>query len=62
MVGAFIFTDNEMMKAVGLGLATAVLLDATLVRIFLVPAFMKLMGKANWWAPKWMNPIRPRSK
>ncbi|CAH0117774.1 Trehalose monomycolate exporter MmpL3 [Paenibacillus sp. CECT 9249] len=51
-----------MMKAVGLGLATAVLLDATLVRIFLVPAFMKLMGKANWWAPKWMNPIRPRSK
>lgn len=62
VVGAFIFTDNEMMKAVGLGLATAVLLDATLIRIFLVPAFMKLMGKANWWAPKWMNPIRPRSK
>ncbi|WP_028546149.1 MMPL family transporter [Paenibacillus taiwanensis] len=51
VVGAFIFTDNEMMKAIGLGLATAVLLDATLIRIFLVPALMKLMGRANWWSP-----------
>lgn len=56
VVGAFIFTDNEIMKAVGLGLATAVLIDATLIRIFLVPALMKLMGKANWWAPKWLKP------
>ena len=52
VVGAFIFTDNEMMKAIGLGLATSVLLDATLIRIFLVPSLMKLMGRANWWAPK----------
>ncbi|UHA72414.1 MMPL family transporter [Paenibacillus sp. 481] len=55
VVGAFIFTDNEMMKAIGLGLATAVLLDATLIRLFLVPALMKLMGNANWWAPRWMR-------
>lgn len=52
VVGAFIFTDNELMKAIGLGLSVAVLLDVTLIRVFLVPAFMKLMGKWNWWVPK----------
>lgn len=52
VVGAFIFTDNEMMKAIGLGLSVSVLLDATLIRVFLVPALMKLLGKANWWAPR----------
>ncbi|MGZ9583256.1 MMPL family transporter [Paenibacillus marinisediminis] len=55
VVGAFIFTDNEMMKAVGLGLATSIFLDATLIRVFLVPALMKLLGKANWWAPRWFK-------
>ena len=58
VVGAFIFTDNEVMKAIGLGLTAAVLLDATVIRILLVPAFMKLLGKANWWSPKWMFPQR----
>ncbi|WP_211224393.1 MMPL family transporter [Paenibacillus assamensis] len=53
VVGAFIFTDNELMKAIGLGLSVSVLLDATLIRLFLVPALMKLMGRANWWAPRW---------
>nr|WP_246246178.1 MMPL family transporter [Paenibacillus lemnae] len=55
VVGAFIFTDNEVMKAMGLGLTAAVLLDASVVRILLVPAFMKLLGRANWWAPKWIR-------
>lgn len=54
VVGAFIFTDNEVMKAIGLGLTAAVLLDATIIRILLVPAFMKLLGNVNWWSPKWM--------
>ncbi|MFC7681020.1 MMPL family transporter [Paenibacillus sp. GCM10028914] len=54
VVGAFIFTDNEVMKAIGLGLTAAVLLDATVIRILLVPSFMKLLGKVNWWSPKWM--------
>lgn len=54
VVGAFIFTDNEVMKAIGLGLTAAVLLDATVIRVLLVPAFMKLLGKANWWSPAWM--------
>lgn len=51
VVGTFIFTDIEIMKALGLGLALAVLLDATVIRIILVPALMKLMGRANWWWP-----------
>ncbi|MGO4786314.1 MMPL family transporter [Paenibacillus sp. 2KB_20] len=56
VVGAFVFTDNEVMKAIGLGLTAAVLLDATVIRVLLVPAFMKMMGKANWWSPRWMFP------
>src|SRR5690606_16310695 len=43
VVGTFIFTDIQMMKALGLGLSFAVLLDATVIRIFLVPALMKLL-------------------
>jgi RND superfamily putative drug exporter len=44
----------------GLGLATAVLVDATLVRMVLVPATMALLGKANWWLPSWLDRILPR--
>ncbi|MNG15552.1 Membrane protein YdfJ [compost metagenome] len=43
------------MKALGLGLGLAVLIDATIVRVMLVPALMKLLGDANWWAPKWLR-------
>jgi RND superfamily putative drug exporter len=56
VVGTFIFTDIEIMKALGLGLSLAVLIDATLVRIIMVPALMKLLGPANWWAPRWLKP------
>ncbi|CAM3236481.1 MMPL family transporter [Deinococcus deserti] len=42
-------------KSIGLGLATAVLLDATLVRLVLVPAFLKLAGRWNWWLPGWLD-------
>ncbi|WP_235885391.1 MMPL family transporter [Paenibacillus cymbidii] len=55
VVGSFIFTDIEIIKALGLGLALAVLIDATLVRIVMVPALMKVLGKANWWAPGWLR-------
>jgi putative drug exporter of the RND superfamily len=54
VVGAFIFTDIEIIKALGLGLSLAVLIDATLIRILVVPALMKLLGRANWWAPQWI--------
>jgi RND superfamily putative drug exporter len=43
----------------GLGLASAVLIDATLVRMVLVPATMSLLGRANWWLPKWLDRILP---
>jgi RND superfamily putative drug exporter len=49
-------------KQFGLGLAVAVLLDATLVRMVLVPALMELLGKANWWLPGWLARILPRAE
>ncbi|MNI00003.1 Membrane protein YdfJ [compost metagenome] len=55
VVGSFLFTDIEIMKALGLGLGLAVLIDATIIRVMLVPALMKLLGEVNWWAPKWLQ-------
>lgn len=55
VAGAFMFTDNELMKALGLGLTASVLIDVTIVRILLVPSLMKLLGKANWWLPGWLS-------
>jgi RND superfamily putative drug exporter len=57
--GAFIWTDDVLIKMFGLGLAVAVLIDATLVRMVLVPATMALLGNANWWLPKWLDRILP---
>jgi RND superfamily putative drug exporter len=53
VVGSFIFTNIEITKALGVGLFCAILIDATLIRIIVVPAQMKLLGPVNWWAPKW---------
>jgi RND superfamily putative drug exporter len=47
-------------KTMGFGLAVAVLLDATLIRVILVPAAMRLMGKWNWWLPGWLDRILPK--
>jgi RND superfamily putative drug exporter len=47
-------------KMIGIGMATAVAVDATLVRMVLVPATMSLLGKANWWLPKWLDRILPQ--
>jgi len=47
-------------KSIGLGLAVAVALDATLVRLVLVPAFLKLAGRWNWWLPGWLDRLLPR--
>ena len=44
----------------GVGLATAVLLDATIVRMLLVPATMELLGDRNWWLPRWLDRLLPR--
>ena len=57
---AFITSGVTIMKMLGLGIAFAILLDATIVRAFLVPALMRLLGDLNWWAPKWMKWIYRR--
>ena len=49
--GAFVLTDDVIIKMFGVGLATAVLIDATIVRMVLVPSTMALLGDANWWLP-----------
>jgi RND superfamily putative drug exporter len=58
MVGVFVafaLADVVIIKSVGLGLTVAVLLDATIVRALVVPATMRLLGRANWWAPRWLG-------
>jgi RND superfamily putative drug exporter len=52
--------DIRQIKLIGLGLAVAVLIDATVVRMVLVPATMELLGNANWWLPRWLARIIPR--
>lgn len=58
--GSFVFGDNRIIKEFGLGLAAAILIDATVVRLILVPATMELLGNANWWFPRWLDRIVPR--
>ena len=60
VAGAFVFSDLVMMKYLAFGLLIALLLDATVVRMFLVPAVMKLLGDDCWWAPKWMKRLQER--
>jgi putative drug exporter of the RND superfamily len=56
---AFILGDDRAIKLFGFGLAVAVFLDATIVRLILVPATMELLGDRNWWIPKWLDRILP---
>ena len=55
----FVLGDDPTAKVLGLGLATAIFVDATLVRLILVPATMKLLGDANWWIPRWLDRLLP---
>ncbi len=58
--GSFVFGDPlHVLKVFGLGLASAILIDATLVRMVLVPSVMELLGPANWWMPKWLDRTVP---
>ena len=56
---AFGLSSVVILKQIGFGLALAILLDATIVRALVVPATMRLMGKANWWSPKWLDKLFP---
>src|SRR5262249_36963062 len=57
---SFVLGDLRPLKLLGLGLATAIFVDATLVRTVLVPATMELLGNANWWLPRWLDRLVPR--
>jgi RND superfamily putative drug exporter len=57
---SFAFGDSRIIKEFGLGLAAAVAVDATLIRLLLVPALMQLLGDVNWWFPSWLDRHVPR--
>ena len=57
---SFVFGGNVIIKQFGIGLATAIVIDAFIIRTVLVPALMHLFGKANWWLPGWLSGIIPR--
>jgi putative drug exporter of the RND superfamily len=57
---AFVASPEVFLKLFGIGLASAIFLDATLVRMVLVPAVMQLLGERNWWIPDWLERILPR--
>ena len=64
MVAVFlsiVIAPNVSTKQIGLGLAVAILVDATVVRLVLVPAVMELLGRANWWLPGWLDRLLPQT-
>jgi RND superfamily putative drug exporter len=58
--GAFVFSSEIPLKLIGAGLASAILIDATVVRMVLVPAVMQLLGERTWWQPAWLDRLLPR--
>jgi RND superfamily putative drug exporter len=58
--GSFLLENDRVLKLMGVGLATAIALDATIVRMLLVPATMELLGDRNWWIPRWLDRILPK--
>ena len=59
LFGSFLLENDRLIKLFGMGLAVAVLLDATIIRMLLVPATMELLGDKNWWLPRWLGRILP---
>jgi RND superfamily putative drug exporter len=59
---SFVATPELIIKQIGLGLASAILIDATLIRMVLVPATMELLGARNWWLPAWLDKALPEVK
>lgn len=58
--GGFILGPNRVVKLIGIGLASAIFIDAFILRTILVPSLMHVFGKANWWFPKWLDRITPK--
>jgi uncharacterized membrane protein YdfJ with MMPL/SSD domain len=59
-IGAFATSEIVFIKELGVGVALAVLIDATIIRALIVPALMEMLGKWNWWAPAWMKRLHQR--
>jgi RND superfamily putative drug exporter len=57
--GAFALSPEVFLKLIGIGMAAAILIDATIVRMVLVPAVMQLLGDRNWWLPRWLARVLP---
>ena len=57
--GAFVLGNDAIIKLFGVALSTAVLLDAFVVRLILIPSLMTIFGKANWWLPGWLDRVLP---
>ena len=57
---AFVLAPDRQLKLFGMGMAVAVFVDATVVRMILVPATMELLGARNWWMPKWLDKVLPK--
>ncbi len=60
--GALALSPEVFLKLIGIGLATAVLIDATIVRLVMVPAVMQLLGERNWWMPRWLDRLVPHTE
>jgi RND superfamily putative drug exporter len=58
--GGFVLGDNRVVKLIGLGLASAIFIDAFILRTVLVPSVMHLLGRWNWYYPSWLSRITPR--
>lgn len=58
----FTFTSEVEVRMIGLGLATAVFIDVTIVRLFLAPAVLELLGEAAWWLPRWLERRLPQAR
>src|SRR5213076_1455741 len=56
---SFVLGDNIIIKLFGIGFASAIFIDATLIRLVIVPSTMELLGDANWWLPAWLDRILP---
>jgi RND superfamily putative drug exporter len=52
---SFVSSPDAAVKNFGLGMAVAILVDATVIRMVILPAAMELLGKANWWLPRWLQ-------
>jgi RND superfamily putative drug exporter len=57
---AFLLSPNVVVKMLALGLGVSVLIDATVIRLLIVPAAMFLFGRLNWWTPRWLDRFLPR--